>query len=373
MIKRSLQENIESNFFKGKAIILLGPRQTGKTTLIKEIMNSHNKVLWLSGDEPDIREKLSSINSTDLRFLIGKNKFLIIDEAQRIQNIGLTLKIIIDQIPDVQLVTTGSSAFNLKNDTDEPLTGRKFEYQLFPLSFSELCNQFGFLEETRMLTRRLIYGSYPDVVNNPGNEKEILFQLSDSYLYKDLLTFEGIKKPEYLFKLLKALALQVGNEVSYNEIGQLIGLDNQIVEKYIDLLEKSFVIFKLTALKRNLRNEIKKGKKIYFYDNGILNAVNAQFANLDKRNDVGALWENYLISERIKKIHYNKLWSNQYFWRTHEQKEIDYIEDKDGILHSYEFKWNSKTKAKIPKSFANAYPNHEFNLINKDNYHEFLR
>lgn len=373
MINRIIQENIKTKLFQNKAILLFGPRQTGKTTLLREIMKAYNHVLWLSGDEPDIRERFSSINSTELKYLIGENKYLIIDEAQRIDNIGLTLKLITDHIPSVQVIATGSSAFNLKNNTNEPLTGRKFEYQLFPLSYAELCKHYGVIEEQRMLSRRLIFGSYPEVINNPGNEKEVLFQLSDSYLYKDLLTYDGIKKPEYLFKLLKALALQVGNEVSYNEIGQLIGLDNQVVEKYINLLEKSYVIFRLGALKRNLRNELKKGKKIYFVDNGILNAVNAQFASIDKRNDIGVLWENYLISERNKKINYDKLWSNQYFWRTHEQKEIDYIEEKNGVLHSYEFKWNSKTNPKIPKSFANAYPNHTYKIINKTNYNEFLR
>ena len=372
MIDRLLISNLEESLFKGKAIILLGSRQTGKTTIIKKLVSSKENILWLNGDEPDVRDLLENVTSTKLKAIFGKNKIIIIDEAQRIKEIGITLKLITDEIPDVQLIASGSSAFDLASETSEALTGRKIEYHLYPFSFAELSNHHGVIEEKRMLSHRLIYGSYPDVINNAGDEKEVLKQLSDSYLYKDLLMMSGIKRPEQLVKLLKALALQVGSEVSYNEIANLIGLDNQVVEKYISLLEKVYVIFRLPALKRNLRNELKKGKKIYFYDNGIMNALNAQFANVESRRDIGSLWENYLIAERQKKIAYNKMWVNKYFWRTHEQQEIDYLEEADGIIHAFEFKWNPKSKVKFSKTFLKAYPEHKLSSIHRDNYEEFL-
>jgi uncharacterized protein len=296
----------------------------------------------------------------------------VIDETQRISDIGIKLKLITDQLSDIQLIATGSSSFDLANKINEPLTGRKWEYRLFPLSFQEMVNHHGLLKERRLLSHRLIYGYYPDVVTHSGNEKEILKQLTDSYLYKDILMWENIKKPEKLLKLLQALALQIGNEVSYNELGKLIGLDNQTVEKYIQLLEKTFIIFRLGAFSRNLRKELKKGRKIYFYDNGIRNALIANFSQPELRTDIGGLWENFMISERQKYIHYEDIWVNNYFWRTQDQQEIDYIEENHNLLHAYEIKWNSKTVSKLSKTFSGAYPNHTFSLVNPDNFESFL-
>jgi len=374
MVNRLLYETIDKKITsKGKALILLGARQTGKTTLLKKIMGNKIGVLWLNGDEMDTMALFQNASSTRLKNIFAGNSIIIIDEAQRIENIGLRLKLITDQIPEVQIIATGSSAFELSNKVNEPLTGRKWEYQLFPLAYEELVLHNGFLEEQRLLPHRLIYGAYPEVVSSPGNEKNVLKQLTDSYLYKDLLMWEQIKKPEKLISLLQALALQLGNEVSYNELGRLIGLDNQTIEKYIQLLEKTYVIFRLPAFSRNLRKELKLGRKVYFYDNGIRNAIIASFAQLELRNDIGALWENYLISERYKHLQYHDIWTNRYFWRTQDQQEIDYVEERDGTLFAWEFKWSPEKTIRLSKTFANAYPNHHFEAVNRKNYDTFLR
>lgn len=372
MIERYLEKVIVANLFKGKAIILLGARQTGKTTLLKKIANKQNNVLWLNADEPDIISLFENSTSTRLKSIFSGNKMVIIDEAQRIENVGLKLKLITDQIPEVQLIATGSSAFDLANKINEPLTGRKWEYNLFPLSFTEMVKHHGFLEEKRLISHRLVYGYYPEVVTNPGKEKEILKQLSDSYLYKDILMWEGIKKPEKLVKLLQALAFQLGSEISYNNLGSLLGLDNQTVEKYIQLLEKTFVIFRLPAFSRNHRKELKRGRKIYFFDNGIRNAILANFNLPELRTDIGSLWENFIISERLKYLHYNNIWANTYFWRTQDQQEIDYIEERDGVLHAFEIKWNENKKPVLSKSFSKTYPQHKFKTVNPANFDEFL-
>ena len=269
--------------------------------------------LWLNGDEPNIPILFSGINSREIKQLAGKNKIIVIDEAQRIKDIGLKLKLAIDNFPDLQIIATGSSSFELANEMNEPLTGRKFEYTLYPFSFGELKDFHGTLEENMQLKNRLVYGAYPEVINHPEESKETLNWLSDSYLYKDLFQMESIKKPELLVKLLQSLAWQIGSEVSYNEIATTIGSDPKTVEKYIGLLEKTFVVFRLHALSRNLRNEIKKSRKIYFYDNGIRNAIINNFNPIDIRQDVGALWENYLISERLKFSEYNRIYSNKFF------------------------------------------------------------
>jgi predicted AAA+ superfamily ATPase len=278
----------------------------------------------------------------------------------------------IDNYPEIQIIATGSSAFELGNKTNEPLTGRKFEFRLLPLSLTEMIDHHGWLEESRLLKHRLVYGMYPEVVNNQGEEKELLKLLADSYLFRDILMLESIKKPDKLVKLLQALAYQIGNEVSYNEIGNLIGLDSKTVEVYIDLLEKSFVVFRLHSFSRNLRNELKKSKKVYFYDNGIRNAIISNYNYFDVREDKGALWENYLMAERIKFNHYYKNYVNSFFWRTKDQQEIDYIEEKDGKLFAYEIKWNSKKTHKITKTFTNAYPKSEVQIIHPENYHSWL-
>ncbi len=372
MIKRHLESKIENYFFKGKAIILMGARQVGKTTMIKEICKNMDHVLWLNADDPDTQILFENTTSTRLRTIINSNKVLVIDEAQRIKDIGIKLKLISDQIEGVQLVATGSSSFELANQINEPLTGRKWEYQLFPVSYSEMVNHHGFLEEMRMIPHRMVYGYYPEVVESTGHEKRTLKEIYNSYLYKDILRFDQIKKPEKIIKLLQALAFQVGNEVSYHELSKTVGLDNQTVEKYIDILEKAYIIFRLSAFSRNARKEIAKSRKIYFVDNGIRNAVIANFNLPELRQDIGALWENFLISERFKLLHYNDIWANSFFWRTYDQQEIDYIEEREGKLFAYEFKWNPKQKARIPKTFSNAYPDNHFKVINRENFEEFI-
>jgi predicted AAA+ superfamily ATPase len=373
MIKRILENMIVKRLFRGKAIILYGPRQVGKTTLVTSLLEKRKeKTLFLNGDEPDVRELLEGVTSSRLKALFGKSRIVFIDEAQRIREIGLTLKLITDQIKEVQLIATGSSAFDLASHTKEPLTGRKYEFHLFPLAFGEMVEHHGLLEEKRLLKHRLVFGYYPEIVTCPGEERELLRLLADSYLYKDLLTLENIKKPVLLEKILKALALQLGNEVSYHEIGQLVGADKNTVEKYIDLLEKAFVVFRLPAFSRNLRNEIKKGKKIYFYDNGIRNAVIGNFSPIEKRNDVGGLWENFLISERMKYLRYSGLYPGRYFWRTVQQQEIDYLEERDGQLYAFEFKWSKNKHIRFPRTFLRAYPESSTKLITPENFESFI-
>ena len=373
MISRQIKSAFLAKLKDEKAIILLGPRQVGKSTLLTQMTDAFDKpVLWMNGDDADVRSLLATPTSTALKALIGNARTWIIDEAQRIENIGLCLKLATDQIKDVKVIATGSSSFELSNRINEPLTGRKWEYHLYPFSFAEMVAEHGLLSEKRLLHHRLVFGYYPEVVLHPGEEEERLKELANSYLYKDILTWERIQKPDKMEKLLQALAFQVGNEVSYNELGQLSGLDNQTTEKYIDLLEKAFIIFRIGSLSRNLRNELKKSRKIYFFDNGLRNAVINQYSPVNLRQDIGALWENFLMSERVKKLAYERLNANQFFWRTHAQQEIDYIEERNGVMHAYEFKWNTKTKAKIPSTFINAYPDAITSIITPDNADNFL-
>lgn len=375
MIKRKLSEKLIQSCFKDKVIILLGARQVGKTTLLKELVKVINSpYIWFNADEADILEAFTSaVTSTQLIHLIGKDsRLVIIDEAQQIPDIGEKLKLIYDNRPDIQLIVTGSSAFDLLDQTSEPLTGRKRTFHLFPISYLETEIHTSSLEAKRLLDTRLLFGFYPDVIKNSGHEKEILIEIAQSYLYKDVLRMDGIRKSSHLDKLLKALAFQVGSEVSYYELAQTIGnIDSATVEKYLDLLEKAFVIFKLPAFSRNLRNEIKKGKKYYFYDNGIRNVLINNFTVPEMRFDKGALWENFLVSERLKANSNAGRFVNSYFWRTHDQAEIDYIEEYDGILHAYEFKWKEQ-KVKFPNSFLKAYPNHQTHLIHRDGFDDFV-
>jgi predicted AAA+ superfamily ATPase len=372
MIKRILEQTVKEKLWKDKAILLMGARQVGKTTLLKQLFGKDDRVLWLNGDEQDTQTLFENISAMRLKYIFGQKKIIIIDEAQRIADIGLRLKLITDQIPDIQLIATGSSSFDLSNKVNEPLTGRKWEYTMYPLSFEEMVNHHGLLDEKRLLPHRLVYGYYPDVVSNPGLENEILRQLADSYLYKDVLSWEHIKKGDKVMKLLQALAFQVGSEVSYNELGQLCGLDSKTVERYIILLEQSYIIFRLGSFSRNLRNELKSSRKVYFYDNGIRNAVIANFSLAETRSDMGSLFENFLVAERIKYLQYHRMWHNVWFWRTTAMQEIDLIEEGDGKLSAYEFKWNQKRKAKVPKSFAEHYPEANFSIITPDNMEEFL-
>lgn len=375
MIHRKQLDKIKAQVFKGKVILLFGARQVGKTTLLSSLVEEMDvKTEWLNADEGDILNDLTEAKtSTQLLAMIGNNTdLLIIDEAQQVSEIGRKLKLLNDTKPNLQVIATGSSAFDLLNRTNEPLTGRKRIFYLYPLSFTEMTNHTSLREEKRLLERRIIYGYYPEVVNNPGNEKEVLLEIAQSYLYKDILKFDGIRKSTILEKLLKALAFQVGSEVSFHELAKIVGnIDSATVEKYLDLLEKTYVIYKLPALSRNMRNEIKKGKKYYFFDNGIRNVLINNFNSLTYRFDKGPLWENFLLAERKKRNHYALETPNTYFWRTRDQAEIDYIEESGGILYAYEIKWD-KSNIRFPQSFLKSYPNHQTKLVNKDNFEEFV-
>lgn len=372
MIKRIIQDKIEEKIFKNKIIVLYGARQVGKTTIMKELQKKNKeKSLFLNCDEPDIREQLKDANSSQLKYLIRDNKLIFIDEAQRVKNIGLTLKILADQFEGLQIIASGSSSFDLANEINEPLTGRKFEFLLYPITISELLNIYSVIELNRELEKRILHGMYPEIITESTNEQELLEELTKSYLYKDIFNFNKIKHSEALVRLLQALALQIGNEVSYQELAQTAGIDKKTVESYIDILEKSFIIFKLTSFSRNLRNELKKKRKIYFYDTGIRNAIIKNFNTLNIRNDVGNLWENFLISERLKYNETLKFKKNIYFWRNHNNQEIDFIEEYGGKLYGYEIKWNNK-KARIPRAFETAYPGSEIKVITRNNYLDFL-
>ncbi len=370
MIRRILNDSISKRLFKGKTILVIGARQVGKTTLIKEVLGQKD-FLFLNGDDSLVRDKLTNANTKNIESLIGTSKILFIDEAQRIENIGLTAKIIHDQFKGVQLIMSGSSAFELRNRTNESLTERKIEYFLYPISFEEYEVSTGYIDTQRDLENRLIFGFYPEVIADTGNEIELLNEITQSYLFKDILALGNIKKPEVLEKILRALAFQVGSEVSFNEVAQLVGVDKNTVSNYIHLLELSHIVYSLTSFSRNLRNEIKTNKKIYFYDNGIRNALIQNFNPPKFRDDMGALWENFLMSERIKRNHYHRKHCNSYFWRTIQQQEVDYVEEAHGKISGFEFKWNPKAKRKLPAKFKETY-NAEITVITKDNFRDFI-
>lgn len=370
MISRTLTPIVKKKIGSGKAIMIIGPRQVGKTTLIQKELDGLD-FAFFDGDDPTVRTLLDTPNTEKLKNLIGNKKVVFIDEAQRINGIGLTLKIITDQFKDVQLWISGSSSFTLAHALNEPLTGRKWEYELFPISWEEFENHIGYLKAAQSLENRLIYGFYPDVINNPGDEKEILKNLVNSYLYRDLLSYAEIRKPEILEKLVQALALQIGNEVNYNEIAQIVGVDRNTVQRYINILEKGYVVFQLGSFSSNIRNEIKKNKKVYFYDNGIRNMIIGNFNDLELRQDKGALWENFLISERLKQNNYKLTLAKSYFWRTTQQQEVDYVEEVSQEIYGFEFKWSPKKKVRLPKTFVDKYKA-QGKLINRDNFREFV-
>lgn len=369
MFSRNLEKIIKEKINSGKAIVLIGARQVGKTTLIKTVLKEID-YLFLDADDPTTRNLLSNPNTEQIRTIIADNKYIFLDEAQRIKGIGITLKIITDQFKDVQVFVSGSSSVDLGNELNEPLTGRKWEYELFPISWEEYEKKIGFIKSEQQIENRLLYGFYPEVINNQGKEREILKNLVNSYLYRDILAFSEIRKPEVLEKLLQALALQMGSEVNYNELSQIVGINKITVQKYIEILEKGYIIFRLNSFSRNIRNEIKQNRKIYFYDNGIRNMIIGNFNQLDLRIDKGALWENFLVSERRKQNLYKDTFSKMYFWRTKQQQEIDFVEEVNGKIFAYEFKWKNK-KTKFPQRFIETY-NAKGVVIDKDNFRDFV-
>ncbi len=372
MFKRTNFNKIETELFKGRAILLLGARQVGKTTLLKQIIKDRVDILWLNADEPSVRNLFIDFSVEKIKLIIGNNKILVIDEAQLITDIGSIIKLIVDNIKDIQVLATGSSAFELKNKMNEPLTGRKWEHQLFPLSFSEIAGKNGVLPEMQNLEQRLIYGAYPAVVNEPANAQNIITELSESYLYKDLFMWGGLKRPDKITTLLKALAYQTGSQVSYNELSQMVQLDKETIEKYIEILEQCYIIFRLNSYHKNLRNELKKSKKIYFYDNGVRNAIIQDFRQVAIRQDIGALWENYIISEILKKKKTENYYSKLFFWRTQTQQEIDLIFEENAAITAIEIKWNPKVKKKFNALFLEAYQPKETIVIHPGNYMEYL-
>ena len=374
MIKRTLLESINSRLFSGKTILLLGARQVGKTTIMRQIQkSSKNKTIWINADNPDDREILNNLNSTRAVELFTAGNIVIVDEAQRLENSGLVLKIIHDNCEGIQLIATGSSSFDLTDKIKESLTGRKWTYKLFPISFEELEKYTNRMELERSLSTRLIFGSYPEVVTRAGDERAVLQELISDYLFKDVFRLKDLRKPDLLEKLVKALAFQIGNQVSYRELSNMLQADVSTIERYIHLLEEAYIIFRLPSYARNLRNELKRSKKIFFIDNGIRNAIINQFNSLELRNDVGALWENLLVSERLKYLEYHKLYRSVFFWRTTRQQEVDYLEEYDGKIFAYEFKWHSSKKIKPPASFSKTYPDAQYKVVNKENYMDFVR
>ncbi|MFN5250706.1 MAG: ATP-binding protein [Bacteroidota bacterium] len=372
MIRREMEQILAKKWPKGKALVLLGARQTGKTTLVNSVLPANTKILHLTGDDQAAIGLLEKANLETLRSRLGGYEYVFIDEAQRIPNIGVTAKLIVDHLPHLKLILTGSSSLELAEGTYESLTGRKREYHLYPISWNELSEYLGPIEAMGQLETRLIYGMYPEVVTSIGNESAVLQELCSSYLYRDLLNFKGIRKPRLLEKILQALSWQVGQEVSLSEIAQLVDADKATVDQYIDLLEKACIVFRLNPLSRNMRNEIKKFSKVYFWDTGIRNAVIANMAPLHQRSDAGQLFENFIIAERKKKLSYNAIPAKSWFWRTQAQQEIDYVEELNGTFEAVEIKWNPKTKVKFPASFIENYQSQN-HVIHRENFDLWLK
>ena len=373
MIKREIESVIRKSLANHKAILLMGPRQVGKSTLVREMFGADAGVKWFNGDDPSDRTALTDVSLSRLKLILGGSNSVIIDEAQKIPLIGDTIKLMTDQIPDIKIIATGSSSFELASNIGDSLTGRKREMRLFPVSFSEMVRYHGLVEEERSLTQRMIFGYYPEVLTNPGGERDILKELTDSYLYKDILSLDNISKSERMVRLLQALALQIGSQVSFNELSRFVGLDAKTVEKYVEILEKCYIIFRMPSFARNLRNELKFSRKIYFYDLGVRNAVLGNFTpvELRTREEAGHMWENLVVSERLKRNAYACNDAKTYFWRTKQSREIDFIEEKDGKITAFECKYGNRS-VKIPKDFAAAYPEATFNVITPKNLAEIL-
>lgn len=373
MITRILQSKLESRIDFKKAILIFGPRQVGKTTLTKALADSLSIPFEYFNGDNTMTKNLWSINNIEaLKLSFGNKKLVILDEAQMIEQIGLILKQLIDADLGIQFIVTGSSSLSIADKTQEPLTGRKWEYYLYPISCGEMMAYEGIPQFLQKFQQYLIYGMYPEVLVNQEDTKEVLFNLASSYLYKDVLALVGIKRPQLLEKILKALAWQVGSEVSMNELATLVSADVKTVDNYIYLLEQVFVVYRMGTLSKNERNEISTKKKIFFYDNGIRNALIGNFSPIDSRNDIGALWENFLMTERKKLLDYHGFYGRTYFWRNKQQAEIDYIEEIDGKIYAFEFKWNPKAKVKFPKAFLDTYQPVETVVINQENFWQWL-
>ena len=372
ILSRLASKQIEKYLFKGKVLIIYGPRQVGKTTLVKRLMEQYNG-RYLLCEEPDIAAALAGKTSTELWHLLGENHLIILDEAQKVENIGTVLKLLVDTRPEIQIVATGSSSFELANKINEPLTGRNFEIHMYPLTVSEIVNNSSLLEAKRLLEPLLIYGSYPEIFLNTDLKVDLLKKITNDYLYKDILSFGDIRKPSLLRDILRALALQVGSQVSYSELASLVGASRATVQSYIDILEKAFILFKLYPLSSRKRNEIRHMHKIYFYDNGLLNTLLQNYNALALRGDTGALFENFFISEKMKEKAYTGTLGDVYFWRSKTGQEVDFIESFEGgtRIVAYECKW-AKSKAKLPSQFQATYKVSEFKVITKDNVMEEL-
>jgi predicted AAA+ superfamily ATPase len=373
-IKRTIKTDILAHLEPNKAVIIYGPRQVGKTTLVKEILAEFGEdYLFVSGEDINSQAWLSSRSIEMLKKNIGKKSLIVIDEAQKIERIGDNLKLMVDHIEGLRIIATGSSSFELANQIGEPLVGRKWTYNLFPIAQLELNEEENLAETKERLEDRLIYGSYPEIVRADGiTEKRMaLYEILNSYLYKDVFAFQGIRKAEKINALLKLIAFQIGKEVSISELGNSLDLDMRTVESYLDILEKAFVIKRVFGFARNLRKEVTKTSRFYFLDTGIRNAIIDNLNPLDSRDDSGQLWENYLFSERLKKREYEKIYAQAYFWRTYDRKEIDLVEERDGQLFGYEFKWGRK-QPKAPKAWLENYPNASFEVIDRENYLDFI-
>ena len=374
MIKRLLENRIKKDLFHGKTIVVYGARQVGKTTLVKSLLNNFGEQgRYLNCEIPSVERNLSNAEPDALKSFLGDYRVLVLDEAQNIPSIGRTLKVLTDNLQETQIIATGSSSFDLANKTTEPMTGRVFHHILYPLSALEIKADGDWLGFDAKLERMLIYGSYPEIYKSHSKKAiNLLYEISSSYLFKDLLKFEGIKKSSLLKNLIISLSLQLGNQVSYNELAVKLGVNSITIQKYIDLLEQAFVIFKLNSFSRNIRSELSKSFKVYFYDTGIRNALIDNFNPLALRNDVGALWENYCIVERIKSSKYFDKNVKSYFWRTYDQQEIDYVEEGSGQIRGYELKYSSNKRSKIPKKFQSVYDS-EVHKVDRNNYWKFFQ
>jgi len=373
---RRYYANLDSYLRPNKVLVIYGARQVGKTTLLRDYLATvKGKIKYRldSGEDISVAEVINSNSFNKIKEYVAGYDLIVIDEAQKIKNIGEGLKIIVDEIPGIKVIATGSSSFDLAGQIGEPLTGRKIVLILFPVSQIELSNMYNNHDLRNNLPDYLVYGGYPEVVaeNNIDEKKRILNEIVNSYLLKDILEMEKVKGSKVLLDLLRLLAFQVGSEVSLSEIGQQLQIDYKTVARYIDLFEKSFVLINLRGFSRNLRKEITKKSKYYFYDNGLRNAVIANFNSLEMRDDIGKLWENFLFTERIKKQNYRNIYTNNYFWRTWEGQEIDFVEEREGNLFGFEFKWKEEN-VKTPKDWTKSYPKAEFQVINQKNYLEFI-